>query len=122
MKLEFPVLRHAWHGLVHVVRTQRHALWHALASLAVVGLGIGLQVSLIEWLALILAIGLVWVAEIFNTALEIACDVITKEPHPLIGLAKDVAAGAVLVAAFIAAAVGAVVFVPRFWEMWRPWV
>lgn len=122
MKLEFPVLRHAWHGLVHVVRTQRHARWHALASLAVVGLGIAFQVSRMEWLALMLAIGLVWVAEIFNTALEIACDVITKDPHPLIGLAKDVAAGAVLVAAFTAAAMGAVVFVPRLWEMWRPWV
>lgn len=121
MKLEFPVLCHAWHGLVHVVRTQRHARWHAIVSLAVIGLGITLQVSRMEWLALLLAMGLVWCAEIFNTALEIACDVITKEPHPLIGLAKDVAAGAVLVAAVAAAGVGAVVFVPRLWEMWARW-
>lgn len=122
MKLEFPVLRHAWAGLLHVVRTQRHARWHALVSLVVVVLGIGLQVSRLEWLALILAMGLVWCAEIFNTAIEIACDVISKDPHPLIGLAKDVAAGAVLFAAFVAAAVGAGVFVPRLWEMWRTWV
>lgn len=113
MKLEPPVFRHAWLGLRHVVRTQRHARWHALVSLAVIGLGLWWRVSRLEWLALILAMGLVWTAEILNTALEIGCDAISKEPHPLIGLAKDVAAGAVLVAALFAAAVGALVFGPR---------
>lgn len=113
MKLEPPVFRHAWLGLRHVVRTQRHVRWHALATLAVTGLALGFQVSRGEWLSLILAMGLVWTAEVMNTALEIACDAVSKEPHPLIGLAKDVAAGAVLVAALVAVAVGAVVFVPR---------
>ncbi|HSJ04181.1 MAG: diacylglycerol kinase family protein [Verrucomicrobium sp.] len=114
MKLTPPVFRHAWHGLVHVLKTQRHAKWHLLLTLGVVGLGVWLKVGRLEWLALLLAIGLVWVAEVFNTALEIACNAVTQEPHPLIGLAKDVAAGAVLVAALVAAAVGALVFVPRF--------
>jgi diacylglycerol kinase len=118
MKLEFPVLRHAWNGLVHVVKTQRHARWHLLLTVAVITLGAWWRVSRMEWLALILAMSIVWCAEIFNTALEIACDAITKEPHPLIGLAKDVAAAAVLVAAVAAAGVGALVFVPRLWGMW----
>lgn len=87
-----------------------------MASVMVVVLGIWLQVEGLEWMMLMLAMGMVWVAEAINTALEQACDAVTLERDERIGRAKDVAAGAVLLAAVFALAVGMIVFVPRVWE------
>ena len=71
------------------------------------------RIQRFEWLVLLLAMALVWTAEACNTAIELACDAITREQHPLVGHAKDVAAGAVLLAAIFAALIGLVVFAPR---------
>ena len=110
MKLRWSSFRCAIAGIVHLLKTQPHARWHALASVIVIALGFILKVERGEWLALIFAMSLVWVAEAFNTALELACDAITREKQPIIGHAKDVAAGAVLIAALFAAVVGIIVF------------
>lgn len=114
MKLRWFSFRCAIAGIVHLFKTQHHARWHALASLAVIIGGITFKVERGEWLALILAMALVWTAEAFNTALELACDAITLEKHPLIGHAKDVAAGAVLIASIFAAVIGVIVFASHF--------
>ena len=66
-----------------------------------------------EWAVLVLAIGLVWLAEGVNTALEALGDAVSADPNPLVGRAKDVAAGAVLLASIGAAAAGLLIFVPR---------
>ena len=109
-------LRHAVRGLQVLLR-QPNARIHALAACVVVALAYGLQVSASEWLALVLAIGLVIGAEALNTALEFAVDLAQPKWHALARDAKDVAAAGVLICSLAAAVVGLVVFGPRLWAM-----
>ena len=97
---------HAYRGLVYAVRTQRNVRFHVVAAAAVLVISLLVGVSKLELAILILAIMAVFVAEIFNTALEFAIDLVTREYHPLAKLAKDVSAGAVLVTSVAALAVG----------------
>lgn len=85
---------------------------HLVATLAVIGLGCYLQVQPWEWAVLAIAISMVLSAEIFNTAIEVTVNLTTKQYHPLARIAKDVAAGAVLITALGAAAVGYFIFGP----------
>ena len=110
MKLRWSSFAVAFRGLAWMLRTQVHARWHLLASITVIVLGLVMNVTRGEWLALLLAMALVWTAEALNTALEQACDAVTKEQSEPIRRAKDAAAGAVLIASIFAATVGAVVF------------
>lgn len=103
---------HALRGL-RVFVSQPNARIHVVAALAVVALGWRLQVSRAEWLALVLAMGLVMAAEALNTALELVVDRASPEWHPLARDAKDAAAAAVLMASACAAVVGLLVFVPH---------
>lgn len=104
---------HAFRGIAALVATQHNAWIHATATLAVLVVGLWLGVSAGEWAVLALAIGLVWAAEAFNTALESLCDGVAPDHHPLIGRAKDVAAGGVLLAACAAAIAGLCILGPR---------
>jgi diacylglycerol kinase (ATP) len=83
------------------------------ASLAALGAGAGFSISALEWCAVLGAITLVWVAEALNTALERLTDLVSPQFHPLAGKAKDIAAGAVLLAAIGAVSIGIVIFGPR---------
>ena len=96
-----------------MLRCEPNAWIHIVATGVAVAAGFVFGIGRAEWLAITLAIGLVWMAEAFNTALEAVCDALAPEPSPLIGFAKDVAAGAVLLAAVTALAVAAIVFGPR---------
>ncbi len=104
---------YAWRGIVALLLTQGNALVHLAASIAVVGAGFYFKVTAGEWCALILSMAAVWVSEGMNTAIEALADRITTEKDDLIQRAKDVAAGAVLLAAIAAATVGFIVFGPR---------
>ena len=99
----------AFAGLREVIRTQQNAWIHAAATLLVVVAGVALDVTRLDWCWLIAAIAAVWVAEAFNTALESLADAAVPEQHPKVRVAKDAAAGAVLVAAIAAALVGALI-------------
>jgi diacylglycerol kinase len=101
---------YAFRGVVAMIRTQPHARFHLAASLLVITAGWWCDVSRFEWMMLALAIGLVWIAEAMNSAIEFLGDAITKEHHPLIGQSKDIAAGGVLLAAITAAVIGVLVF------------
>ena len=103
---------HAAHGL-RVLYAEHNSKIHLTATLAVIGLALALGVGRSEWIALVLAMSGVWTAEALNTAVEQVCDAVTREAHPGIQAAKDVAAAAVLIAAAGALAVGALVFVPH---------
>ena len=105
-------MRHAFAGIGIVLASQHNAWIHAAATVVVVGVGLMVGVSRIEWCVLSLAISAVWVAEALNTAFELLCDVASPEFHPLVKKAKDVAAGAVLMSAIGAVAIGLIVFVP----------
>jgi len=110
---------HAIAGLGHVLRTQRNAWIHAVASLAVILLAIWLQLSLTHWALLFLAMAMVWMAEFVNSALEATVDLASPTVHPLAKVGKDVGAAAVLIAAACAALVGFLILGPplaqRLW-------
>jgi len=95
-----------------VLRTQRNARIHLSITVAVAALGAWLRLGISQWVPLVLAAGLVWTAEIVNTAVEAAVDLSSPQEHPLAGTAKDVSAGAVLVAAAAAALVGILILGP----------
>lgn len=105
----------AFSGLAYVLRTQPNAWVHGFVTLAVVVLGLWLRVSLEGWALLALAIGLVWVAEFFNTALEAIVDLASPQQHPLAKAAKDVSAAAVVLSALTSAVLGLLVLGPPLW-------
>jgi diacylglycerol kinase len=105
--------RFAFTGIAHAFRTQRNMQVHALITAVVIAVGVALQISMFEWAVLAVTIGLVFQAELMNTALEAIVDKASPERHPLAGVAKDCAAGAVFVAACAAVVVGVLIFAPR---------
>lgn len=110
-------VNHAVSGIFHAVRTEQNMRVHALIALLVLAAALVLGVSRFEAVALLLAIGFVMVAELINTAIEAAVDLVTSEIRPLARIAKDVAAGAVLIAAITSVFVGAVIFFPRLSDL-----
>jgi diacylglycerol kinase (ATP) len=108
---------YAWRGLVTLVKTQWNARVHLAATIVVCASGLSFRITAGEWCAIFLAIGLVWVAEALNTAVETLGDRITQEADESIGRAKDLAAGAVLFAALVAVVIGAIVFCPRLYVL-----
>jgi diacylglycerol kinase len=104
---------HAGSGLVRLVREEKNAQVHLLATLVVAVAGAWVRLSAMEWSTIVLCIVMVWAAEAANSALERVADVVSKEHHPMIGAAKDFAAAAVLVVALGAALVGGLVFYPH---------
>jgi diacylglycerol kinase (ATP) len=97
-------------GIIHVLRTQRNMRIHFMAAVVVLIAAVAMGVSKLELIALLLAIAFVFITEMINSALEQAIDVATTSFDPLAKLAKDVAAGAVLIATVNAVAVGYLVF------------
>jgi len=104
---------YAWSGLVHAVRTQRNVRVHLAIAVIVIGVGIALRVTAVEFAMLLVAITSVFVAEMFNTIVEACVDLATSEYHPLAKTAKDMAAGAVLLNAMLSVAIGIFVFGPH---------
>jgi diacylglycerol kinase (ATP) len=101
---------YAFEGIIHVLRTQRNLRIHFLAAVLVFGAAIAVGVTRLQLMALVLAIAFVLVAEMLNTAIEGVIDVSTTSFDPNAKLAKDIAAGAVLIASITAVAVGFLVF------------
>jgi diacylglycerol kinase (ATP) len=99
-------------GLRRLYR-ETNARIHACASVCAIAAALMLGLSPLEWALIALAMTAVWVGEALNTALELLADAVVPERHPLVGAAKDVAAGGVLLAAIGAVCVGAAVFLPR---------
>jgi diacylglycerol kinase len=102
-------------GFAHALRTEQNMWLHLLAAVGVVALGLWLKLAAGEWVAIVVAIGLVISAECVNTALERLADRVSREHDPLIKQAKDCGSAAVLVLAITAAVVGGIVFGPKLW-------
>lgn len=113
LKKNVASFRYAVHGITLLVKTQANARFHLLAAGGVMGAGLYLKVSALEWAILALTVGSVLAAEGFNTALEFLTDLVSPDYHELAGKTKDVAAGAVLITAFAAIAVGILIFGPK---------
>jgi diacylglycerol kinase len=108
---------YAFSGLWHVLRTQRNARIHAMAAFLAIATGFVLRISAIEFAITFVAISGVFIAEMFNTALEACVDIASPRLHPLAKVAKDVAAGAVLAGAMLALVIGLCIFGPHLWEL-----
>jgi diacylglycerol kinase len=104
---------YAWNGLIYAVRTQRNARVHLAMALIVIAAGIVLRLTAVEFAMLFVAITIVFIAEMLNTVAEACVDLATSDYHPLAKTAKDVAAGAVLLSAMLAIAIGIFVFGPH---------
>src|SRR5512135_3148816 len=104
---------HAFAGIGHGLRTQANLRIHILAAACVIITGLVLQINTIEWAILTVTIMIVMSAELFNTAIEAVVDRVGSEPHPLSKIAKDMAAGAVLIGAIGAVVVGLLILGPR---------
>jgi diacylglycerol kinase (ATP) len=106
----FESFNYAIEGVVHVLRTQRNMRIHFAIAIAVLATAAAVGVSKLELIALLLAIAFVLIAEMINTAIEGAIDVATTSFDPMAKLAKDIGAGAVLIASVNAVAIGYLVF------------
>lgn len=102
--------RCAWRGLILVCKNERNMKIHLAAAVIVLALSGFFRLSWEEFLFVTLAVALVMTAEVFNTAIETVVDLVSPDRHPLAGMAKDMAAGAVLLAAIFSVVVGLVVF------------
>jgi diacylglycerol kinase (ATP) len=111
--------RCAFRGVWEMLASQQNARIHFLATVCACALGLWIRISLLEWCAIVVAIVVVWMAEALNTAFELLCDAASPEFHPLIRKGKDVAAGAVLLSAVGAAAIGLLVFGPHLLRVAR---
>ena len=100
----------AFEGIIHVVRYERNLRIHFLIAVAVIVAAVGFDVTRMELISLLLAIAFVLIAEMLNSALEAVVDLVTPSVEPLAKIAKDVAAGAVLIATVTAVAIGYLVF------------
>ena len=110
-------LQCATQGLAHVFKTERNARIDVAAAVGAIALGSILGLSTIEWAMIIVAITLVFVGEMLNTVAERIVDLMILQRHPLAQQAKDVAAGAVLVAAISSVGIGIFVFGPHLWAI-----
>ncbi len=108
--------RYAGAGIRRLLR-EDNARIHAAAAVVAVALGAWLGLSLTEWAAVVLCIGMVLAAEAVNSAIESLCDLVSPGYDEHIKHAKDLAAGAVLLLAAAAAAVGALVFLPKLFRL-----
>ena len=104
-------------GIRRALHNQRNLRIHVTIAAAVVVAGFALRISRTEWAAVVTLIALVIGLELLNTAIEALVDLASPEPHHLAKVAKDTAAGAVLVAAVGSAIVGLIVFLPRLWQI-----
>lgn len=105
---------YALSGIAYTIKTQLNFKIHLLAIVVVTLFGWFLKLTASEWLWIVLAIGLVLVTELVNTAIELLVDLVSPAFNPQAGKVKDIAAGAVLIAAAIAVVTGAIIFIPKF--------
>ncbi len=103
-------------GILYTLRTQRNARIHVVILALVVLAGLTWRLTPVEWASVFLVSGLVIALEMMNSALEGLIDLVHPDIHPRVKVIKDTAAGAVLIAAMTAVAVGIIVFGPRLWQ------
>jgi diacylglycerol kinase len=113
MKKRIKSFEYAFNGLKIFFKTQPNARIHFIASVLVIILGIFYKLEDREWLFVILGIGTVFLAEVFNTAIEFLVNFVSPDFHKEAGKIKDLAAAGVLIAAITAAVIGIVIFFPK---------
>ena len=113
---------YAWRGIKNCLASEPNFKIHISSGVLVLIAGFIFKISIHEWLAVLLCIGFVLSMEMLNTAIEKLCDVVYKEFHPGIRVTKDIAAGAVLVSAIIAAVCAAIIFIPKIISLFQSYL
>jgi diacylglycerol kinase len=111
----------AFAGLRYVLRSQPNARLHGFISVIVILTGLWVRLELVEWGLIVLAMGLVWVTEFLNTAMEAAVDLASPDHHRLAEIAKDVSAAAVVLAVLAAVVIGILLLGPPLWIRANSW-
>lgn len=106
----------ALEGIKYALITQPNAKIHAAFTLAVLLFAGLLRLPRLEWVMILLTVGFVWAAEIFNTAIEIIVDVLHPDYDPKAKIIKDLSAGAVLISVLVSILVGLLIFGPHLWN------
>jgi diacylglycerol kinase (ATP) len=114
LKKQLRSFGYAWKGIQSCVGKEQNLSFHLIAAMAVIIAGIVLGITRTEWIMVVMCIGTVIAAELFNTAIEKLVDLVSPERHPVAGRVKDIAAGAVLICAVAAAIIGLIIFIPYF--------
>lgn len=109
-------LLQAFNGLKSCIRTEKNAKFHLAATIIIILLASFLSLKVVDWLLILLAISLVWISELFNTAIEYLFDVSQPEIDPRVKYAKDISAAAVLVAAVFSIVVGILILGPPLYR------
>ncbi|MBC7848500.1 MAG: diacylglycerol kinase family protein [Chitinophagaceae bacterium] len=109
----FKSFAYAARGIRSFLISEHNAWLHLVATIAVITLGFIVRLASGEWIAILIAIAIVWIAEMLNTCIEKMMDIISPTFDPRVRFIKDVAAGAVLVAAIAALAIGLIIFIPH---------
>ncbi len=109
--------KYAFSGIAYIYKTQHNSWVHTFFMVLAFTLNIVLKLDLIEWVAILIVMCIVLVAEIFNTAIELIIDFISPEYNKIAGIVKDVAAGGVLLTVIFAVAVGGIIYLPKFFTM-----
>lgn len=104
---------YAFEGIFTCIRKERNMKIHCVFAILVIIAGVIFGLSLTEWCICLTLFGLVMALELVNTAVEAVVDLVTEERKPLAKIAKDTAAGAVLIAAIMAAGAGCIIFIPK---------
>lgn len=110
----FRSFRYSFQGLSYAARNEQSILVMIIALILTLVFGIFLNISLLEWFFILVAIGLVLGTELLNTAIEATIDLISPNYHPLARIAKDTASASVFIYSFIAFIIGCLVFIPKF--------
>ena len=104
---------YAINGIVYAFKYEQNIIVHFLSVILVIITGFILNISVLEWLIIIIIMALVISLELVNSAIEATVDLVTSEAHTLAKVAKDCASGAVLISAVSAMIIGAIIFIPK---------
>lgn len=110
-------VNHALNGIEYAVNHERNIKIEILAAIIVSVMGVWLNITVIEWLILMLLIATILAFEMINTAIERTVDLVTKDYHELARVSKDMAAGAVLILSCFSVMMGIVIFIPKIREL-----
>lgn len=113
--------RYAFAGWWYVIRTQKNAWIHALATVLIMSISLWLRLPLRDLAVIVLTVAMVWMAEFLNTALEAVVDLASPQVHPLAKVGKDVGAAAVLIAALASILIGLLILGPPLWSALQNW-
>lgn len=114
LKKRIAAFSYAFKGVFYLFTHESHAIIHLIAAIGVIVAGFLFKINAIEWCIISICIGSVFMAEAFNTAIEKLADKITSERDPLIRIAKDVSAAAVLLFAISTVFIAGIIFIPKF--------